>query len=91
MTKRRISASIDPDLLSAAEAAVKRRGSSNFSAWMSEAIRRQLEHERRLAALGAFLAAFEASQGAITAEEIAEASRWARRTAVAPRRRRTGS
>ena len=32
MTKRRISASIDPDLLSAAEAAVKRRGSSNFSA-----------------------------------------------------------
>ena len=34
MTKRRISASIDPDLLSAAEAAVKRRGSSNFSAWM---------------------------------------------------------
>jgi len=26
MTKRRISASIDPDLLSAAEAAVKRRG-----------------------------------------------------------------
>jgi hypothetical protein len=33
MTKRRISASIDPDLLSAA---VKRRGSSNFSAWMAE-------------------------------------------------------
>jgi len=32
MTKRRISASIDPDLLSAAEAAVKRRGSSNVSA-----------------------------------------------------------
>jgi hypothetical protein len=32
MTKRRISASIDPDLLSAAEAAVKRRCSSNFSA-----------------------------------------------------------
>jgi hypothetical protein len=36
MTNRRISASIDPDLLSAAEAAVKRRGSSNFSAWMAE-------------------------------------------------------
>ncbi len=36
MTKRRISASIDPDLLSAAEAAVKRRGSSNFSAWMAK-------------------------------------------------------
>jgi hypothetical protein len=36
MTKRRIFASIDPDLLSAAEAAVKRRGSSNFSAWMAE-------------------------------------------------------
>ena len=36
MTKRRISASIDPDLLSAAEAAVNRRGSSNFSAWMAE-------------------------------------------------------
>jgi hypothetical protein len=32
MTKRRISASIDPDLLSAAEAAVNRRGSSIFSA-----------------------------------------------------------
>jgi len=39
---------------------------------MSEAIRRQLEHERRLATLGAFLAAFQASQGAITAEEIAQ-------------------
>jgi len=35
MTKRRISAYIDPDLLSAAEAAVKRSGSSNFNAWMA--------------------------------------------------------
>jgi hypothetical protein len=44
MTKRRISASIDLDLFSAAEAPVKRRGSSNFSAWMAERPAQQPAH-----------------------------------------------
>lgn len=90
MSKSRISASIDARLLSAAVSATRRRRPSNLSAWLSEAITRQLEHERRMQALDAFLADFEAEHGAITAEEIAAASRWARTSARAVAARRSG-
>lgn len=82
MTKRRISVSIDAELLAAAETTARRRRPANLSAWMSEAIQRQLEHEHRMEALDGFLAEFEKKFGAISSKDIAEASRWARSRAL---------
>lgn len=83
--KQRLSASVDADLIAAGQAAVAAGTTENLSAWVSEALRRQAEHDRRLAALGEVLADFEAEHGALTDAEIAGASRWARERAVVVR------
>lgn len=83
--KQRLSASVDADLIAAGQAAVAAGTSESLSAWVSEALRRQAEHDRRLAALGAVLADFEAEHGAISDAEIEDASRWARERAVVVR------
>ena len=59
MNKVRLSASVDADLVAAAEAAVARGRLQSVSAWVNEALRAKLEHERRLDALGAFIAEYE--------------------------------
>ena len=83
--KHRLSASVDAELIAAGHAAVAAGTTENLSAWVNEALRRQAEHDRRLGALGAALAAFEAEHGAISDAEIADASRWARERAVVVR------
>ncbi len=88
--KHRLSASVDADLVAAGQAAVAAGTAENLSAWVSEALRRQAEHDRRLAALGAAIAEFEAEHGALTDAEIAGASRWARENAVVVRGPRAG-
>lgn len=50
--KRRLSASVDADLVAAGQAAVAAGTTENLSAWVSEAVRRQAEHDRRLATDG---------------------------------------
>ena len=80
--KRRLSATIDADLLAAAEAAAKRGDVPNISAWVNEAMRLKLEHDRRLVGLAAFVAAVEAESGEITAEEMEWARREMRRRAI---------
>lgn len=62
--KRRLSASIDEQLLEAAEAAVRDGRAPSVSALVEDAIRRQLEHTRRLQAGEAFIEAFEDRYGA---------------------------
>jgi Arc/MetJ-type ribon-helix-helix transcriptional regulator len=91
-TRQRLSASIDPDLLLQATEAVSRGDAPNLSAWVNDAIRLKLEHDRRMAALDELIAAHEKRHGVISAREVAEASRWARARAVtvSGRRRRTG-
>ena len=84
-SKRRLSASIDADLMAAAEAAVQRGAASSVSAWVNEAFRRQLEHDRRLAAMDVFLATFEAEFGEITDEDIAAATKRTRADATVVR------
>jgi hypothetical protein len=87
--KRRLSASIDASVLEAAERAVPRGGT--LSAWVNDALRLKLEHDRRLDALMAFIAAHEAEHGEITEEEMRAASRRARARAVTVRSLRPGS
>jgi len=83
--KRRLSASVDSELVDAGHAAVAAGTAENLSAWVNDALRRQSEHDSRLTALGEFLAEYEAEHGQITDAEIAEATRWARGRAVVVR------
>jgi len=85
--KQRLSASVDADVLKAAERAVPRGGT--LSAWVNDALRLKLEHDRRLQALAAFIAAYEDEHGEITEEEMRAASRRARASAVTVRSLRT--
>ena len=81
--KRRMSASVDADVLGAAERALRR--GETLSAWVNEALRLKLEHDRRLEALAAFIAAHEAEHGEITEEEMRAVSRRARARAISVR------
>lgn len=83
--RQRLSASVDAELIPAGQAAVAAGTSENLSAWVSDAVRCQADHDRRLAGLGAVLAAFETEHGAIADVEIEQASRWARERAVVVR------
>jgi Arc/MetJ-type ribon-helix-helix transcriptional regulator len=81
-SKRRLSASVDEDLIRAAEAAVKRGSAPTVSAWVNEALRQKLDHERRLLALADFIEGFEAEHGEISEAEMERAARSARARAV---------
>ena len=83
--KQRLSVSVDADLLAAARAAVAVGRAESVSSWVSDALRRQTEHERRLRALDAFIAAYEAEHGEITEAEIRAATRAAHARAIVVR------
>ena len=78
MKKERLSASVDADLLTAAESAVARGRADTVSAWVNDAMRLRLERDRRLDALAAFINAYEAKHGVITADEMRRAARRSR-------------
>lgn len=82
MSKQRLSASVDTDLIDAAEQAVTAGRSASVSAWVNDALRLKLAHDRRLEALAAFVDAYEAEHGAITASEMHVAARRARTRAL---------
>jgi Arc/MetJ-type ribon-helix-helix transcriptional regulator len=85
MTKQRLSASVDSDLIEAAENAVTSGRSESVSAWVNDALRIKLEQERRLEALAAFIAAYEDEHGEITPDEMLAAARRARASAITVR------
>ena len=86
----RLSASIDEDVLLAAESATKRGEAANLSAWVNEAMRLRLEHDRGLAELAAVIAEFEAEHGEISEAEMDRAARAARSLSVSVRGTRAG-
>jgi Arc/MetJ-type ribon-helix-helix transcriptional regulator len=83
--KQRLSASIDTELLRAAQTAVDKGRASSVSAWVNDALRLKAEHDRRMDALDSFLAAYEAQHGVITETEIDEAVRRAQSRATVVR------
>ncbi len=85
--KERLSASVDAELIEAAEDAVARGRFDSVSAWVNDALRLKLAHDRRLEALVAFVGAYEAEHGEITAEEMHAAARRARGRATTVRGR----
>jgi Arc/MetJ-type ribon-helix-helix transcriptional regulator len=83
--KQRLSASVDAELVKAAEKAVSRGQAATVSAWVNDALRLKLEHDGRLQALAAFVSEYEAEHGEITEEEMVGAVRRARARAVGVR------
>lgn len=84
-TKQRLSASVDAELIEAAEEAVEHGRAKNLSAWVNDALRLKLEHDRRLSALATFISEYELDHGEITAEEMRSAARRARARALSAR------
>lgn len=82
MNKVRLSASVDANLVAAAEAAVARGQLESVSAWVNEALRSKAEQDRRLEALAAFVASYEKEHGEISPDEMRAAARRARAHAV---------
>ena len=80
--KERLSASVDAELVAAAQDAVAEGRADSVSAWVNEALRLKVDHDRRLRALDEFVVAFEAEHGQITEAEMREAARRARGRAV---------
>jgi Arc/MetJ-type ribon-helix-helix transcriptional regulator len=83
--KRRLSASVDAELVAVAQEAVAQGQAESMSAWVNDALRLKADHERRLQALDDFLAAYEAEHGEITEEDMRDAARRARGRAVVVR------
>jgi hypothetical protein len=73
--KERLSATVDPALIEAAEAAVRDGRARSVSSWVAQAMQRHVEFEERLAASEAFFASFEAEFGTISAGDEAAAIR----------------
>ena len=84
-TKRRLSASVDAELVAVAQEAVTAGHAESISAWVNDALRLKADHDRRLQALDEFLTAYEAEHGDITDDEMRDAARRARERAIVVR------
>jgi hypothetical protein len=90
-TKTRLSVTVDADLIAASQAAVAAGVAESVSAWVNDALRLKVEHDRRLRGIDDFIAAYEAEYGEITDEEMDVAYRAAKARAVVVRGGQVGS
>ncbi len=72
MSKRRVTVTVDEELIDAVTTAVDQGQARSVSAWISGAIEQRRDHERRLAELASLITAYEAEHGVITEEELAD-------------------
>lgn len=102
MSKERLTVTVDPHLVEAANEAVAEGQVESLSAWVNLALAERAAKDRRLRALGEAIADYEAEFGVITAAELAEQARVDRaaarvvrgsrqRTVHRPRQRRRGA
>jgi glycerol dehydrogenase-like iron-containing ADH family enzyme len=83
--KRRITVTVDAELVAAANRAVSAGSADSLSAWVSAALADRARRDEQLARLGDSIADYEAEFGEITAEEIARQRRADRQHAVVVR------
>ncbi len=83
--KRRLSVSVDADLVEVGQATVSSGAAASLSGWVNDALRRQVEHERRLCGIDEFIQAFEVAHGDITDAEMDEVARDMRGRAIVVR------
>jgi Arc/MetJ-type ribon-helix-helix transcriptional regulator len=83
--KTRLSVTVDADLIAACQAAVAAGEAESVSAWVNDALRLKVEHDRRLRGIDDFIAAFEAEHGEISDEEMEAAYRASKAGAIVVR------
>ena len=83
--KTRLSVTVDADLISAGQAAVAAGEAESISAWVNDALRLKVEHDRRLRGIDNFVVGFEAEHGEITDEEMEAAYRASKARAIVVR------
>ena len=81
MSKERLTVTVDPHLVAAANAAVAEGRVDSLSAWVNLALAERAAKDRRLRALADAIGAYEAAFGAISAEELAAQERTDRASA----------
>ena len=84
-SKSRLSVTVDADLIAAVHAAVAVGAAESMSAWVNDALRLKLDHDRRLRGIDDFISAYEAEHGEITEEEMDAAVRSMRERAIVVR------
>jgi len=89
--KRRLTVTVDPELLEAGNRAVASGDADSLSAWVSIALAEKVRRDQQLEQLQAAIADYEAEFGEITAEEIAAQRRTDREDATIVRSRRPRS
>ena len=72
MRKRRVTVTVDEDLLEEANAAVGDGRARSVSEWVAGAMAQRRIRERRLTVLGESIRDYEATHGVITEDEMAE-------------------
>lgn len=86
--KRRITVTVDPDLVQAGNEAISEGDAESFSGWVNGALVHQVQRDRRQRALRQAIAAYEAEFGEITDDELIEQARLDRANAIVVRGRR---
>jgi hypothetical protein len=93
--KERLTVTVDRALVQVAGEAVAAGRADSLSGWVNRALAERAAKERRLAAMGEAIAAYQARFGEIAARELADQAREDRRSAVVvrerPRARRRGA
>ncbi len=88
--KHRMTVTVDPELVEAANRAVSDGEAESLSGWVSSALVDKVAKDRKLTELQEAVAAYEAEFGEITPEEVAAQDRIDREGAVIVRGRRPG-
>jgi glycerol dehydrogenase-like iron-containing ADH family enzyme len=83
--KRRLTVTVDAELVEAANRAVASGSADSMSAWVSAALTDRARRDQQLARLGDSIADYEAEFGEITDEEIARQRRADRQHAIVVR------
>jgi hypothetical protein len=89
--KRRLTVTLDPELVEAATRAVTHGEAESVSGWVSSALSEKIHRDHKLVHLRAAIADYEAEFGEISVEEIVAQQRADREDAVVVRGRRSTS
>lgn len=90
MRRERLSATVRADVLKAGRRAVAEGRAESLSAWVSDALARQAEHDDRVKAMTEAIRQYESEFGVITDEDISAATRRTRARAIPVRPRPAG-
>ena len=86
--KRRLTVTVDPELIEAGRRAVESGQAESVSGWVSAALEDKIRRDRKLVLLAAAVADYEKEFGEISAEEIVAQTRVDRQDATVVRGRR---